>query len=329
MNQPRTPIAARIPEAKTPTEELRAILSHLEAQIGKLGVTHLDHPEEILLLLDQARARFTDLRERGAQLIPEHTRMTSIEEQLHGKRRQLLRALGGARTLQKLREAHQPPEEHWWWFIDVALAHERRTRLRQTARGAIVGILILGVLTAAYQLFLAPDKATQQRMTHELAAEEALGAQDFTTALEEVDMALTLAPGDSDLLTLKGVALALSGQEVESEGVFEQAIQAAGDLEMFHVARARYFLIAHQPELALEDARLAIEANPKSAMAYLQMGNAYAELGRVPEAAESYERAAALAREAGETQLEAMARVQLAYLSMVPSLPTGTLSPVP
>jgi len=219
------------------------------------------------LLLDQARARFTDLRERGAQLAPEHTRMTSIEEQLRSKRRQ------------------------------------------------IVGILILGVLIAAYQLFLAPDKATQQRMTHELAAEEALGAQDFTTALEEVDMALTLAPGDSDLLTLKGVALALSGQQAESERVFEQAVEAAGDLEAFHVARARYFL--------------AIEANPKSAMAYLQMGNAYAELGRVPEAAESYERAAALAREAGETQLEAMARVQLAYLSMVPSLPTGTLSPVP
>lgn len=329
MNQPRTPIAARIPEAKTPIGELRVTLSRLEAQIGKLGVTPLDHPEDILVLLDQAWTLFKDLQERGAELTPEHTRMTSIEEQLHSKRRQLLRALGGARTLQELRATHQPPEEHWWWFIDVALADERRTRLRQTTRGAIVGILILGVLIAAYQLFLAPDKATQQRMTHELAAEEALGAQDFTTALEEVNMALSLAPGDSDLLTLKGVALALSGREVESEGVFEQALQAAGDLETFHIARARYFLIAHRAELALEDAQLAIEANPKSAMAYFQMGNAYAELGRVPEAAESYEKAAALAQETGETQLEAMARVQLAYLSMVPSLPTGTSSPTP
>ncbi len=185
---------------------------------------------------------------------------------------------------------------------------------RSALRSLGITAAVFLVITAIYMLFLRPDETTRMRYRYEQNAEQNLSAGDPAAALSAVDQALTYVPGDGDLLVLRAVALTALNREEEAETVFATARTKFEDDTIFYSTRAQAYLVANRPDLALIDTQRILEIDANSAFAYFQMGNANAGLGNYFEAVSSYETAGELARASGQTELEGMARVQLANL---------------
>jgi tetratricopeptide (TPR) repeat protein len=330
MNEFKVPIASQIRDAQTPAEELRETLGRLESHVGKLHLSEKDELIETLVLFDHADELFLTLSERGADLAPERTRFSTVSEQFKRKSKLFLKRLGGAEELQRLRAEREPPEDNWWWFVDRALAAERNARLRRTLTSAALTAVIIGALTALYMLFLAPDEATRERYKYEQRAERALTEGNAQVALENVETALTYAPDEPELLTLKGVTHQALDQPEQAEAAFETAREGYDDPITFLSARAQVYMRANMPAAAYDDAQAILEIDSTSAVGHFQLGSANTALGNLSEATVNYETAAELAREQDNVELEGMARVQLANLMMMMMVPQqATPAPTP
>ncbi len=336
MNTTRAAIASHIRQAQTPAEELRYVLGRLEAEIGKLGYPGQDRPVEVLTMLDRASELLETITQHGGDLAAERGRFDTITQQFRRKGGAFVRQIGGAEALRDLRAEQKPPEVHWWWYTDERLASERKAQLRKTLRTMGILAVVIAALSGLYALFLQPDKATRERALHEQRAETALAQGDLPLALSQTEQALTYAPQDPNLEVTRGAVLELMGRQDEAGQVFAQTRLAfesdpnAGGLEAFYSARAQVYLMAGAADRALADTQAMVSLNPDSAMGYFQMGNVNATLGNVVEASQEYQKAGELASASGQIQLEAMARIQLANLTLMLSGPQiGTPTPTP
>jgi len=320
-------MVSRIRTAQTPAEELRQILTRLEGRVGRIGYGEKAAAAEILDLLDQADALIKQITTTGGDLAAEATRFNTITRQFDKKKAAFLKEVGGAEALRQLRATRVPEEEHWWWYADVRLDEEHRLHRTHVLQRAGIATVVLIILTGLYMLFLAPDEATRERFRHEHNAEQALIDGNPAAALVEADLALSWAPDDDELLILKGIALELQGKTEQAQALYDRAQELLGDTETFLASRAQTYMLAGHSDLALADAQHIIELDPNSALGHFLLGNANASLGNYYEAADNYERASELADATGQTELQGMARVQLANLTMLmqaPDLGTGT-----
>jgi tetratricopeptide (TPR) repeat protein len=257
-----------------------------------------------------------------------------VTQQLRKKGKIFLKRVGGAEGMRQLRQRYDPPEENWWWFIEQYLAAEAKAQRIKTVRTIAVAAVVVAVLMGLYQVFLAPDEITRERIRFEQGAERAITEGDAETALDQVNQALALEPTNPDLLLLKGVTLHALDRTDEAEAAFEAARAEIENPMQFLSARAEVYLRAGMPEEALQDAQTMLELDATSAIGYFQLGSANAALGNLVEASDNYERASELARAEGNTELEGLARVQLANLMMMmmapqPSAEQGTVTPTP
>jgi len=320
-------MVSRIRTAQTPAEELRQILSRLERAVGQIGRREKAAAAETLDLLDQAVALIKQITTTGGDLAAENTRFNTVTQQFDRKKATFLKEVGGAEALQKLRAMREPEEDHWWWYADVRLDEERRLHRAHVLQRAGIATVVLIVLTSLYLLFLAPDEATRERYRHEQSAERALIDGNPAAALIEADLALSYAPDDDELLILKGIALELQGETEQAQALYDRAQVLLGETETFLALRAQIYMVAGRGDLALADAQHIVELDPNSALGHFMLGNANASLGNTYEAVDNYERASELADATEQTELQGMARVQLANLMMLmqaPDLGTGT-----
>jgi tetratricopeptide (TPR) repeat protein len=175
-------------------------------------------------------------------------------------------------------------------------------------------LAVLLLLFAVYQLFLAPDPATRERLRRQQAAESLAVEGNLAGALSEVEEALTIAPGDPSLLTLKGTLQQGLGQSQRAEETFAAAEAAFGEREVFLLARGQAYLIANQAPAALADAQALLALDPQSAPGYMLLGRAQEWLENYPEAIAAYQQAATLAEAQGDFQLTGLARVNMGML---------------
>jgi len=86
--------------------------------------------------------------------------------------------------------------------------------------------------------------------------------------------------------------------------------------------------MAGLPELGIEDCNTALQINPDSVMAYLNLGQAYQALGDLMASYENFELADQTAQRIDNAQLQAIARVQMSQvlqqLSMATPVPLET-----
>lgn len=298
----------------TPTEQLRKTLDRLEAQIGLLEHDTNDAALQILPLFDTAQTLFDDLSETGADLSPETSRFETLSGQFQKKGNAFLRKIGGTTALETLRQTHAPDTERWWWFIDRWLADRKRAQVRLQGKTLLTGVAVFAVLALLYTLFLAPDKATREKIGHQQNAESFGKEGNYGQALDEVNQGLDYAPDDVDLLTMKGVFELYLDRTADAAASFEAAEAAAGSHVDFLLSRAQVYLILEDPEAVLADAQVVVGLAPDSPFGYFYIAQANVALGNPFEAQENFEKAAELASAAGEIELEAMARIQLGYL---------------
>jgi len=313
----------------TPSAQLRELLGQLEAHIGKLSHDPREEVQKIPVLFDEVHALIAELDYAGIPLSAEVSRFETASATLRRKARLFLRKVGGREGLAALRPKRTPSPEQWWWFIDQWLAEQGKAQRRRELRFLLIFAAVLVVLAGAYTLFLRPDESTRERLRLQQAAEQLAQNEEYAIALQTVNEALTWSPDDASLLAFKGVLETQLGLEGEAAQTFAAAEAVSDSLESFYLTRAQVHLTLGMFEAVLADAEATLSVNPKSARGHLFMAQANANLGNVLEAQRQFEEAARLANEMNDVELEAIARIQLAYLyqQMLAPLPTATTTP--
>ena len=298
----------------SPAEELRSRLDELEAKIGRLGYGLGQEALTIPPLFDTVTEGLVAFQAEGHSMRAEEARLKTAAADLKRKAKVFLREVGGPETLKEARRSHQPDPTHWWWYLDKLVANERRAWLRRVLLvvAGVVAALIL--LVTLYELFLAPDPATRERLKLQQNAESLAISGDLTGALAEVEQALAIAPDNPDLLLLKGGLQKNLGQSAEAEETFAAAEAALENREDFLLARGRTYLLLDQAQEALDDSQEAIALNPESAPGYMLLGRSHQMLENYMDAIFAYEQAGTLAEMQGNSRLAATARVNLGFL---------------
>jgi tetratricopeptide (TPR) repeat protein len=303
-----------VQKALTPADEVRDLLAQLEAKIARLGRDKGLEAQAILELFDSIAARLAELHAGGQALRAEEARWKAVSAVFRRKAGTFLRALGGLGALAEARRARQPEPDAWWWFIDQWLLEKRRVQLRRLALGAVVVVAAFALLAVLYNRFLAPAPATRERLRHEQAADSLAMDGNIAGALSEIEQALGYAPGDANLLTMKGVLQQNLDQSAAAQETFAAAEKAAGSRETFLIIRAQMYMRVNDGQAMLADAQEVITADPESAVGHLLLAQADEMLGNDQEAIAAYQKASSLADAQNNPQLAAIARMNLATL---------------
>lgn len=314
----------------TATDRLRVLLDTVEQQLGALGRSSADEAIQIPALLDEITTLLADLTGKGGVFLAEESRLRTVVAQLEKNAAKFMAAVGPER-LGQARPA-DVPASHWWWRLDDVVATQRRTERQRLLRlGAIAaGVVILVVVV--YRLFFAPDPSVVERTARLNNASLLVEQGDFEGALAEVQLAQTAVPDDPYPILLEGAYREQLGEPEQAEQAFGRAKLLYEDENTFLLERAQAYMAVGQADPALEDIAAVLARDPRSAVAYYLRGLVEQGQDRIVEAHDSFAMASTLADEAGNTQLSAMARVQMAYLSQrvgIPSSygPTATPSP--
>lgn len=298
----------------TRADELREQIDELEAMIGRLEYGLGKEALMIPALFDSISTSLAAFQAEGQSMRAENARLDTVSARFRRKAKVFLREIGGAKVLEDARRTHQPDPDRWWWFADRLVANRRRDQIRRLLRLGALVVLVLLILFALYQRFLAPDPATRERLQHQHNAEDLVFEGDLAGALSEVEQALAVAPGEPYLSVFKGVLQQELGQSAASGETFAAAEAVFGNREEFLLARARTYLLVDQPDAALADALEVIELNPESAPGYVLVGRAYEHMEDYLEAIFAYEQAIDLAEQQGDFQLSGTTRVNVGIL---------------
>jgi hypothetical protein len=291
--------------------------------VGQLGYALGEEALNIPALFDEVTARLVELQAEGQDVRGEAAQLETVSVVLRRKASVFLCEIGGAGKLRKVRKVRQPDPAHWWWFLDQLVADARSTQMHRMLRWGAGAVLLLALLSFAYQRFLAPDPATVASLEHQQTAERLAQAGDLAGALNEVELALAASPRDPDPLIFKGVLQQALGYDAAAEETFATAEAQSGDKEEFLIARSRQYMSLGLSKSAVADAQAVVALNPASAMGYLALGQANEGLGNYPEAIAAYQQADTLAQAQNKPEIAVFARTQLAALMEKPSVPTS------
>lgn len=294
----------------TPAEALRALLETLEQRVGSLARADAAAAREIPALFDQAAALLAELQARGAELPAEQSRFDSLSAQYRGKAALFLKRIGGVPVLAEQRAARQPEPAAWWWSVDLALAAQRKAALRRQLRWASVALALLALAGLIYARFFAPSPTERALYRYQFTATDLAGAGELAPALEQVDLALALDPGNPEFLTMRGVFLEALGDPA-AESAHRTAEQAHGDREAYLVTRGQLEVQLERWEAVQETAEALLAIRADSAFAYLYRGMAAEGLGDRTQARADYERAGELAQAQQLHELYVTARTLL------------------
>jgi tetratricopeptide (TPR) repeat protein len=311
-----------------PADELRELIHYLEERRPTLKSMNSAEALTLLQTLDRAYDLFHELESAGLNLLPERGRFEAIQHSLQNKVRVILRALGGPAALSAYRPQPAPERERWWWYIHEAVAAQNQRRLRQIVIGVTLIILIVGGILLAFETVLAPSPEVVARLEAENDALSFLEDGGYQEALVAVEEGLAAVPDDPGLLTFKGILLELLGQEDEAARSF-QAAQAnlAQDPTAFYLGRGQLYMRLGQLDKAENDARLALEVDNNSSLAWLILGQALESQDKRVESVTAYEQASELGLADGNFQVVVLARLGLGRVGLIapaPPTPTGS-----
>ena len=297
----------------TPADRLRELLSEAEQSVVSLRGTG---PQvlKLLHLLDRIASLAAELEAADADVRAERVRFETVQRQLRRRQSRFLVEAGSA--FQEERTAARPaqPQPHWWWFMDEAVAQQRRRQLRRTLIWGLTLVFLCVIAWIAYDRFLAPSPEARQSFRHSATGEGLIEEGDLRAALAEFEAAAALTPDNPALWTWLGVIHFELGELDEAQAAFDTARPLYETEIDFQLERGLTYLRAGNLDAASADVEQVITMAPSSAMGYYVRASIGVERGDYAAAIADFEQAVELAQEAGDSQLEATARVQQAMV---------------
>ena len=318
--------------SNSPTQTLSDLLDRLEISASRIGQLSSEQAFELLVGLDSAYQRMQALSPDSSSRKTADAQLKDIQSKIKKEAGRFIRDLGGAQVLQQRRAEVNPPQDREWWFLDQWLARKRQAALKRTLITGGVMVVLIAILAVLYNRFLAPDPRDVAIYSHQQSATQRMQEADFESALQEVNQGLQIAPQAPELLVLKGIAQEQLGQSAQAAVSFEAAQKGFEQREEFWLVRGQAYLMANLPEKAFADAQAALQANPQSASAYLLRGQVEEVQKKYQDAIDDYNLAYAAANQSRQTELAAIARVRIAYLTQsmgAQSLPEQGITPTP
>jgi tetratricopeptide (TPR) repeat protein len=296
---------------RTPADRLREALDKAEqAQASLRGAG--PRALELLHLIDRIVNLLAELEADGVDVRAERVRLETVQRKLRSQQRDFLVEAGAA--FQTEREAVQPDRAHWWWFMDEALAQQRQKQLRRTLTWALGLAFVCVVAWLVYDRFFAPPPEVQQAYQYSLAGENLIDDGDLRAALTEFEAAAAANPDDPAPRTWLGVIHFELDEMDEADAAFDVARSLYETEVDFLLNRCIIYQRVGDLEAASADVEQALVLDPTSGAAYyLRSGIA---VGRedYEAAVADLEKSAELAQAAGDSQLEATARMQRAMV---------------
>ncbi len=300
------------PEVDSPLARVRKGLERIEAGLTNLRGAGQAEAVALLTLLDQAAEGLERLEEAGADVRAERGRMEAAWQRLQRQARLFLQEAGPALAAERARRS--PPPHHPWWFLDRTFAQAQR-RLLARRMGGILLALLLGLLAwALYDRFIAPPPNVRQSLEQYDLGRERAAAGDLPGALAAFEAAAELTPDDPDPLLWVGVLRQTMGDEEGAQTAYAGARDLGLDGAEFLFQRGMLFIEAGNLEAARSDANALLETSPSWGHAFFLRASVEEAAGEFAAAADDYARAAELAHEAGDVELEATARVRLGLM---------------
>jgi tetratricopeptide (TPR) repeat protein len=308
---------------------LSDLLDQLEIDLSHIGQGDRTRAEKMLVRMDVVNQKINRLAESQIPVTAETAQFEYIRQSLERNGRSFLKDVGGMKSLLELRGKVKPASNRSWWFIEQSIARQKGKSLHSI--GLTLGIIaiITLFLVILFNTILKPDPIIVARYSHESNAEQFLAKNDPTSALAEINEALTLGQ-DAHLLILRAVILYQVGQKEEASVDFVSAEDILGDRNTFLLARAETWLRVGRFEYALLDTQEVIRSDPESAQAYFYNGKAQELNKDYSGAINAYQKASELAGQQDKAELNATIRMSMAMLMQsIPPDISVTRQPTP
>ena len=296
---------------RTPADRLREALDKAEQAQASLRGTG-PRALELLHLIDRIVDLLAGLEADGMDVRAERVRLETVQRRLRSQQRDLLVEAGAA--FQTEREAVQPDRARWWWFIDEALAQQRQDRLRRTLAWALGLAFVCVVAWFVYDRFFAPSPQVRQAYQYSLAGENLIDDGDLRAALVEFEAAAAANPDDPAPWTWLGVVHVELDELDEADAAFDVARSLYETEADFLLNRCIIYQRVGNMEAASADVEQVLVLDPTSGAAYYLRSGIAVEREDYEAAVADLERSAELAQAAGDSQLEATARMQRAMV---------------
>lgn len=310
--------------AHTPADRLREALNLAELQVTNLRGTG-SQALELLHLLDRSAQGLAELEAGGVDVRAERVRFETVQRQLRRRQGHFLAEAGA--VLREERAIVQPDRARWWWFLDEEAARQRRHQLQRILTWSLVVGLFLAVAYTVYDRFIAPPPEVRQAFQHSARGESLIEEGDLRAALAEFEAAAALTPDDPDPWLWQGVIHFERNELDDAQVAFDAARSLYETDSDFLLARSMAYLRLGDLAAASGDIEQAIAQNPQAGRGYYVRANIATEQEEYAAAIADLERAADLARAAGDTQLEATARTQRAMVVQLQLYQQPTPSP--
>ena len=310
--------------ASTPVDRLRESLDRAERLVANLhgagpGILELLHQfDRIADLLVEFEATGTDVR-------AERVRFESVQRQLQRQQRRFLSEAGAA--FREERSAAQPDRARWWWFVDEAVAEQRKRQLRRGLSWGLVLVFVCAAAWLVYDRYIAPPPEVRRAFQLSTAGEGLVQEGDLRAALVEFEAAAALTPDDPLLWIWQGVIHSKLDEPDDAREAFDTARSLYETDVDFLLNRGLTYIQVGDADAVGADVEQILAMDPQSASAYYLRSSVALERGDFAAAVDDLERTAELAQEAGDTQLEATARVQRAMVMQMWTAQQPTLTP--
>jgi tetratricopeptide (TPR) repeat protein len=299
-------------QSSTTLARLRERLETIERRIVVMHETP-DGAVEVLQLYDEIATLLAAAQEARADVAPEANRADFIRRQLIGKATKIVA------QVERSQRAAELAESPIWQTVVAAADAVRRTRIRSllTSGIVVVGVLLafFVVLPAVLPATPAPDLAGVVRLA---------GDQEYAAALERARAEQADFPNDAEL-TLWIAALEQKLGNPAAAVEWERAQALYGDEEAFYFNRANTLLQLNMVDEAEADGQRLVAMPESEVYGRLILGSVAEQRGDAAAAVVEFQRAADLAEELDDPQLQVMARVRLGMvLQTAPMFTTPT-----
>ncbi|HWQ13921.1 MAG TPA: tetratricopeptide repeat protein [Roseiflexaceae bacterium] len=293
--------------------QLRALLDDTERRIVEM------HKEpagarDVIRSVDEIERRLAAAREAGLDVRAEEGRADFLRRRLTGG------ASGVVRLVQAADLADSLAGSPTWQAVLAAREAESARRVRRLLTfGLPLLVVLLGIIVLTL-LFPPPPQANLNSVRS--LAQQGQVAEALAAAQAEA----ARVPSDPHAHLWVGALQLVRGDRAAAEAAWAEAQRLFGDDARFFFERGSTLAEIGRFDEAEADAQHLIADPRTAAPGYLLLGGIEEGRGRVPEAVAAFERAADIAHEAGNAQLEAIAKARLGILmqSGAGAFPTPT-----